>query len=244
VSAIEQELREHGRVAEAHGSSPISCPLVLAPARTCSPAPRRYPLPVRDGVGRCAVALGLVLLLAGCSSTAGSSGTPLRVSGSTPADAAQGVGVTRYAEGARPTVPDLSGTTLDGSALTLSSLRGSVVVLNVWASWCEPCRDESPLLAKVATATRSAGVRFVGIDEQDRTEAARAFAATAGADYPHIVDSSGSLLASLRIVPSSGIPSTLVLDRRGAVAARVIGPVDPATFEQLVRSVAVSPSSP
>jgi len=118
------------------------------------------------------------------------------------------------------------------------------VVLNVWASWCEPCRDESPLLAKVASSTRSAGVRFVGIDEQDRAESARTFAAAAGADYPHLVDSAGSLLASLRIVPSSGIPSTLVLDRRGEVAARVIGPVDAATFEQLVRSVtAGQPSS-
>ena len=189
-------------------------------------------------------ALGCVLVLAGCSSTGGSAGPRVSGSQATSADAAQGVGVTRFVEGERPSVPDLSGTTLDGSTFRLSSLHGSVVVLNVWASWCEPCRDESPLLAKVATATRGAGVRFVGIDEQDRAEAARAFAASAGADYPHLVDSAGSLLASLRIVPSSGIPSTLVLDRRGEVAARVIGPVDAATFEQLVRSVTGSqPSS-
>ena len=189
-------------------------------------------------------ALGCVLVLAGCSSTGGSAGPRVSGSQATSADAAQGVGVTRFAEGERPSVPDLSGTTLDGSTFRLSSLHGSVVVLNVWASWCEPCRDESPLLAKVATATRGAGVRFVGIDEQDRAESARAFAASAGADYPHLVDSAGSLLASLRIVPSSGIPSTLVLDRQGEVAARVIGPVDAATFEQLVRSVtAGQPSS-
>jgi thiol-disulfide isomerase/thioredoxin len=199
---------------------------------------------VRHGVRGLAAALGGVLLLAGCSSSGGSAGARVSGSQSTSADAAQGVGVTRFAPGERPTVPDLSGTTLDGSTFRLSSLHGSVVVLNVWASWCEPCRDESPLLAKVATATRGAGVRFVGIDEQDRAEAARAFAASAGADYPHLVDSAGSLLASLRIVPSSGIPSTLVLDRQGEVAARVIGPVDAATFEQLVRSVtAGQPSS-
>ena len=188
--------------------------------------------------------LGGVLLLTGCSSAGGSAGPRVSVSQPTSADAGQGVGVTRFAAGGRPRVPDLTGTTLDGSTFRLSSLRGSVVVLNVWASWCEPCRDESPLLAKVASSTRSAGVRFVGIDEQDRAESARTFAAAAGADYPHLVDSAGSLLASLRIVPSSGIPSTLVLDRRGEVAARVIGPVDAATFEQLVRSVtAGQPSS-
>jgi thiol-disulfide isomerase/thioredoxin len=148
------------------------------------------------------------------------------------------VGVTGYTTGQRPSIPDLSGSTLDGSALTLSSLRGHVVVLNVWASWCGPCREESPLLARVAAATNAAGVRFVGIDEQDHADAARTFAASAGARYPHIVDPDGALLARLRLVPSSGIPSTLVLDRSGAVAARVIGPVDPQTFQALVVSVA------
>jgi thiol-disulfide isomerase/thioredoxin len=187
--------------------------------------------------------LGGVLLLAGCSSTGGSAGPRVSGSQASSPDAALGVGVTRFAEGERPAIPDLSGATLDGSTFTLSSLRGKVVVLNVWASWCEPCRDESPVLAKVASATKGAGVRFVGIDEQDRAESAKSFAATAGADYPHLVDASGSLLASLRIVPSSGIPSTLVLDRGGTVAARVIGPVDAATFEQLVRSVAGSQPS-
>jgi thiol-disulfide isomerase/thioredoxin len=111
------------------------------------------------------------------------------------------------------------------------------VVLNVWASWCEPCRGESPLLGRVAAATSGAGVRFVGIDEQDRADAARTFAASAGTTYPHVQDPDGSLLHSLRLVPSSGIPSTLVLDESGAVAVRVIGPVAPETFQALVESV-------
>jgi thiol-disulfide isomerase/thioredoxin len=150
--------------------------------------------------------------------------------------------VTRYPPGQRPSIPDLSGTTLDGAQLALGSLRGEVVVLNVWASWCEPCRNESPLLARVSAATSSSGVRFVGIDEQDQAAAARAFSASAGTTYPHLLDADGALLRSLRLVPSSGIPSTLVLDRTGAVAVRVIGPVDAATFPTLVESVA-GPSS-
>lgn len=147
------------------------------------------------------------------------------------------VGVTTYAVGQRPAIPDLSGATLDGRTLALSSLRGHVVVLNVWAAWCDPCRAESPTLAQISRDTAASGVRFVGVDEQDRPDAARAFAASAGTTYPHIVDPDGKLLGSLRLVPSSGIPSTLVIDSTGAVAARVIGPVDASTFEGVVRAV-------
>jgi thiol-disulfide isomerase/thioredoxin len=151
------------------------------------------------------------------------------------------VGITVYAPGQRPSIPDVAGPTLGGTQLAVSTLRGNVVVLNVWASWCGPCRDESPLLARVSAATQSSGVRFVGIDEQDRPDAARAFAASAGTTYPHVQDTDGALLRTLRLLPSSGIPSTLVLDRTGAVAARVIGPVDAASFQDLVLSVARGP---
>ena len=177
--------------------------------------------------------VALSAMLVGCGSTV-DAGT-LVSTGANPT--ALSVGVTIYPSASRPSIPELAGPTLDGGPLALSSLRGHVVVINVWASWCEPCRAESPALARVADATRSAGVRFVGIDEQDRAAPAREFAASVGATYPHLLDSDGSLLSSLRLVPSSGIPSTLVLDAQGRVAARVIGPVDPATFETLVRSV-------
>jgi len=161
---------------------------------------------------------------------------------STSPEPAVPVGVTVYSIDERPEVPDLHGPTLDGGTFRLSAERGHVVVVNVWASWCQPCRDESPVLVRVAAATRMSGVRFVGIDEQDRDESARDFASAAGTTYPHLVDADGSLLASVRLVPRSAIPSTLVLDARGRVAARVIGPVDADTFESLVRSVVDSES--
>ncbi len=183
-----------------------------------------------------ASAAAACLLLAGCG-TAGTAGSPVRT-GTSAAPSDQSVGVTVYPAEQRASIPDVSGPTLDGGSWTLSGQRGHVVVLNVWASWCEPCRAESPVLAAVARATAAAGVRFVGIDEQDRPDAARAFATSAGATYPHVVDADGMLLRSLRLVPSSGIPSTLVLDGTGHVAARVIGAVDAATFADLVRSVA------
>lgn len=122
--------------------------------------------------------------------------------------------------------------------MSLSSLSGDVIVLNAWASWCEPCRAESPALASLASSTQPLGVRFVGLDEGDRQAPAKAFVATAGTTYPHIVDTDGTLLASLRLVPATAIPSTLVLDRSGHVAARVIGPIQPDSFGALVRRVA------
>jgi len=174
-------------------------------------------------------------LLAGCAATAA---PPAAVGSSAPAAASQNLGVTRYAVGQRPQIPELAGTTLDGSSLKVTSLRGHVVVLNAWASYCEPCRTESPALARVAQQTAALDVRFVGIDEQDRAEPARAFAASAGATYPELVDADGALLGSLRLVPPSAVPSTLVLDRSGRVAARVIGAVDAATLDSLVRALA------
>ena len=193
---------------------------------------------VRSRVVTIAVACAV---LAGCAAaTDGGS----RVTGSVTGDpSGSGVGVTAYPVGQRPTIPDLSGPTLDGGSLALTSLRGKVVVLNVWASWCEPCRAESPVLARVARDTASGGVSFVGVDEQDRPEPARTFAASAGTTYQHLVDADGKLLASLRLVPSSGIPSTLVLDRTGHVAARVIGPVDATTFEALVTDIVATGAS-
>jgi thiol-disulfide isomerase/thioredoxin len=103
------------------------------------------------------------------------------------------------------------------------------VVLNVWASWCVECRTESPLLARAAKTFATQGVRFLGVDEQDQTSDARAFVASTGSTYPHLVDRDGSLLRTLALLPQVGIPSTLVIDRYGRMAARVIGPVT--TFE-------------
>ena len=82
------------------------------------------------------------------------------------------------------------------------------------------------------------------MDEQDRPESARSFAASASTTYPHLVDADGTMLASLRLVPSSGIPSTLVLDGTGRVVARVIGAVDATTFERLVTAVSGTVASP
>ncbi len=146
------------------------------------------------------------------------------------------VGATVYAAADRPMLPTVSGPTLAGGELDLTSLRGHVVVLNVWASWCAPCKAESPALVGVARATTSQGVVFVGIDENDQGAPAKAFLAGINSNYTNLVDPDGTLLAHLRFLPQ-GIPSSLVIDPQGRVAARVIGPTTAAQMTALVSQV-------
>ncbi|WP_042381454.1 TlpA family protein disulfide reductase [Streptacidiphilus melanogenes] len=134
----------------------------------------------------------------------------------------------------------LAGHGLDGRPLNLSSYRGHVVVLNIWGSWCGPCRAEAGGLEQVFEAYRAKGVQFVGVDTRDLDPApARAFARTAGLRYPSLYDPDGSLLLSLPpgTVNPQAIPSTLVLDRRGRVAVRALQPLTSAQLTSLLAPV-------
>jgi thiol-disulfide isomerase/thioredoxin len=125
----------------------------------------------------------------------------------------------------RTTTPPLSGDILGGGHIALTQLRGRIVVLNAWGSWCAPCRAEAPTLEAVYGQTRAKGVSFLGINVRDNSAAARAFQRTFGITYPSIPDTDGQIIASFRQLPPNAIPTTLVLDRRGRVAARFIGGV-------------------
>jgi thiol-disulfide isomerase/thioredoxin len=154
------------------------------------------------------------------------------------ADSTNIVGVTMFSLDSRQTPPPLAGTTLGGGSLALSSLpHGDIVFINVWASWCGPCRAESPMLATAAKALKGDGVTFLGLDEQDPAPDARDFVASVGATYPDLVDGDGSLLRRLKLLPQMGVPSTLVLDKQGRMAARVIGPMTSAQLDQIVKSL-------
>jgi cytochrome c biogenesis protein CcmG, thiol:disulfide interchange protein DsbE len=110
-----------------------------------------------------------------------------------------------------------------GSAVRLSDLRGQVVVVNFWASWCAECRVEQPDLDQTWNRFRDAGVVVVGVDFQDTEGDARAYLAEAGSTYPVVVDtdSTAALAFGLR-----GVPETFVVDQRGEIVERVIGPVE------------------
>jgi peroxiredoxin len=117
-------------------------------------------------------------------------------------------------------------------------------VVNAWGSWCGPCREEAPELRRVSEETKAAGVRFVGIDTRDNDAAGRAFAREFGITYPSLVDDSGRvMLAFGRTIPVAAVPSTVVVDRRGRIAARVIGAVTYSTLSGLVDDALAEPKN-
>ena len=135
---------------------------------------------------------------------------------------------------------DVSGETLDGQHLSLASYAGKVVVVNVWGAWCPPCRAEADDLAAAAKELAPQGVVFVGINSRDTSkDNARAFERTYDVPYPSIYDPSGrNLLAFHGTLSPNAIPSTVVLDKQGRVAASVLGEVtSKTTLVDLVEDV-------
>ena len=113
----------------------------------------------------------------------------------------------------------------------VSRLDGPAVV-NLWASWCGPCRKEMPMLAEAAR--RNPDVRFLGINTQDRPEAAADFLARTGVTYAQLVDIDGVVLADTRV---PGLPVTLALDTDGKLVDRVIGEISEAELSALLDSL-------
>jgi cytochrome c biogenesis protein CcmG/thiol:disulfide interchange protein DsbE len=133
------------------------------------------------------------------------------------------------AAGERDPAPDIELPKLDSNGTaSLADYRGKVVVLNYWASWCAPCRDESPLLERWHRRLTKSNATVLGVDVQDVSDRGRAFAAKYGLSYPMLRDGPGDTRDELGIL---GLPETFVIDRRGRIAAVQRGPVD----EQFMR---------
>jgi len=150
-----------------------------------------------------------------------------------------GTGVVTVVEPAeRKAAPDIAGESLDGEPLALADFAGSVVVLNVWGSWCAPCRSEAPALVAAAETLAPDDVQFLGINvrEPGQQSNARAFVRSYEIPYPSIYDPDSSTLLGIEPRPAA-IPSTIVIDRDGQVAALVLGEVDESTLVELVRDV-------
>lgn len=141
--------------------------------------------------------------------------------------------------GRRAAPVQFAGDTLEGTRFDLADQRGTVVVVNVWGSWCAPCRKEARDLQAAWQQLKPQGVQFVGINTLEQQPAqALAFQRTFGITYPSVADDGGKVLLSLRgAVAPKAIPSTLVIDAQSRVAARISGPTTTATLVALVQDV-------
>jgi thiol-disulfide isomerase/thioredoxin len=188
-------------------------------------------------VKRLLLALAALVLLAGCTSVdasdrdgnAGPSADPAVQDVDTAFQSCpEQTGETVSATGA---VPPLSFDCIGGGTLDLSRTLGAPTVINVWGSWCAPCREELPLVQELADEA-DGQVQVLGLVSRDTLTAADSFAADAGVTFPNAFDQQADLSAELGI-PSA--PLTLFVAADGTLAYTQVGPVrDLAQFEQLV----------
>ena len=123
----------------------------------------------------------------------------------------------------------ITGTALDGTTLDLAKYRGKPLVLNFWASWCVPCREEFPLFKdRLATVGERDGLQVVGVLYKDQPELAQAFLSDFGASWPSLTDPDGSIAAAYRVVAP---PQTYFIDKDGILRGIQIGEVRPEDFD-------------
>ena len=145
--------------------------------------------------------------------------------------------VEEYAEESREAPVALNANLYDGTPVSSSDWSGTVTVLNFWYAACAPCRVEAPHLEALYQEFRTQGVLFYGINVRDEKPTAEAFERTFGVTYPSVEDKDGKvLLAMTRFVPPQAVPTTLVLDKEGRVAARILGGLDKSTLKALITS--------
>lgn len=119
----------------------------------------------------------------------------------------------------RQSAPTFTGELLDGSAFDSAALTGDIVVLNFWGSWCAPCRVETPEFQAVYADVADSGVEFLGVDVKDNRQMAQAFVESVDAEYPSVFDPRGEVAMAFRGFPANVVPSTILMDRTGEVAA-------------------------
>lgn len=130
---------------------------------------------------------------------------------------------------------EIAGTTYDGEDVALTDLQGEVVVLNTWYASCAPCRAEAPDLVATAEEYQPQGVHFFGINSHDSADTAAAFDRTFEIPYQTFDDHDAQVVAKLQgVVPVQAVPTTVVLDRSGLVAARILGRIDAGTLRGIL----------
>jgi peroxiredoxin len=191
-----------------------------------------------------AVAIALVIFIVGsiALSLAGCTSDPLadqfRSGDSKNYIAGDGT-VTEFDSTQRPTFLPFTGETESGQMLDSNALEGQVVVMNWWYSACAPCRAEAPDLQALYEEFQDQGVQFVGVNVRDTAETALAFDRKFDIGFPSIIDAqSGAVsLAFQGVVSPQAVPTTLVIDKQGKVASRILGRIDSSILKTLIETV-------
>jgi thiol-disulfide isomerase/thioredoxin len=149
----------------------------------------------------------------------------------------------RFSADNRPVAPPLIGELLDNTAFRLADWRGSVVVVNFWASWCPPCNDEAPQLQDFVAATSDLNVHLLGVNLHDDRSEAKAFVARYGLTYPSLFDPGGKTLPNFPAISPMTLPNTAVLDGNGRVAVAFRRKVNALELESTVRTLLGEPET-
>lgn len=146
--------------------------------------------------------------------------------------------VTEFALGSRPGFEAFVGTTESGQVLDSSAFEGNVIVMNWWYAACAPCRAEAGDLAMLSVEFEDS-VQFVGVNVRDTAETALAFDRNFGIEYPSLIDAqSGQVsLAFTGVVSPQAVPTTIVIDRDGKVASRILGRIETSILRTLIQTV-------
>jgi len=145
--------------------------------------------------------------------------------------------VTEIPADERAEAVEFAGTLEDGSSVSSADYAGDVLVVNFWYAACAPCRAEAPDLKKLSDQFADQGASFLGVNVRDQAASAVAFNETYSITYPSVMDADGGMqLAFSGSIPPNAVPTTLVLDSSGRVAARILGQVDsPSILETLIK---------
>lgn len=183
-------------------------------------------------------AIGVGVLLSACTEQGPQGSGSTSKNGAI--DSANGT-ITEWPRSSRLPAVDFQGVTETGKSLSSSELRGAVAVLNFWYAGCPPCRAEAPDLQALWNQYRDQGVHFVGVNVRDDKSTAQAFTRTFGITYPSILDQASGGRVELALsgsVSVKAVPTTLVLDRSGRVAARILGRIPGrSVLDTLIRGV-------
>lgn len=175
-----------------------------------------------------AISLGIALLISGCGVEVPAGYRPSESS-------VPSASIIEIAPSDRADSIEISGPGLNGGEITTQDMSG-IVIVNAWASWCPPCREEWPIFAQIQA--KYPEVNLLGLNEADDIDAAKDFLSTQTGSWPHISDPNQAIAAKFDVVQGSYLPGTIVLDKTHRVAAKFVGPVNEKDLTRILDQLA------